>query len=70
MAARRPEPRLGALGALGGVVGLAAARCGGGACSACFACAVPGVGLVLLAVLRRPARREVPAPGAVCAEER
>jgi hypothetical protein len=48
-----------AVGALGGATGLALSRCAGGACTACFACAVPGAGLVLLAVLRR--RRVTPA---------
>lgn len=51
-----------AAGALGGATGLALSRCAGGACTACFACAVPGAGLVLLAVLRRRKAPPLPPP--------
>jgi hypothetical protein len=68
MAARRPEPLLGALGAVGGAVGLVAARCGGGACSACLACAVPAVGIVVAALVTGRGRRDVPPPSP-CAPE-
>lgn len=58
MAARRPEPLLGALGVVGGAAGVIAARCGGGACGACFACAVPAAGFVLAALLTRRRSRD------------
>lgn len=67
MPARARDLAWSAAGALGAATGLALSRCAGGACTACFACAVPGAGLVLLAVLRRPRRGKEPGPGAASA---
>lgn len=57
-----------ALGAAAGVAGIAAARCAGAGCARCFACAVPGAGVLLLALLSRSSRTEArgraPATGA------
>ncbi len=53
----------GALGAAAAAAGLAAARCAGGSCARCFACALPGAGILLMALVSGgAAKRKRPKP--------